>query len=229
MWLEILAVSLWGGLVALDTTAAFQILVSHPLVSCSIVGLMLGNFSLGFVIGIVLELVWLNEIPVGAAPFAEGNIGATVAAAVAVMTVEQTTRSGAVLFLSLMIGVLISVIGGRLVIFVRYVNSNLYHKLIEDQALSVRRIVQTHYTGIFFSFILGFFLTMTSVLLFAKVLFPALIYVIPERLDPALDLAMTAFLGVGCGVLFYMFFRRKKWWLIGLGLLGGVFSGFMIS
>jgi mannose/fructose/N-acetylgalactosamine-specific phosphotransferase system component IIC len=229
MWLEILAISLWGGLVALDTTAALQILISHPLVSCSIVGLILGNFSLGFIIGIVLELVWLNEIPVGAAPFAEGNIGATVAASVAIMTVEQTTRSSAVLFLSLMIGVLISVIGGRLVIFIRSVNSNLYHQLISDKALSVKRIAQTHYAGIFFSFILGFFLTMTSVLLFAKVLFPPLIHVIPERWDPALDLTMTTFLGVGCGVLFYMFFKLKKWWLIGLGLLGGVFSGFLSS
>ncbi|OGC08575.1 hypothetical protein A2V82_14655 [candidate division KSB1 bacterium RBG_16_48_16] len=229
MWLEILAVSLWGGLVALDTTAALQILVSHPLVSCSVVGLILGNFPLGFMIGIVLELVWLNEIPVGAAPFAEGNIGATVAASVAIMTVEQTARSGAVLFLSLMIGVLVSVIGGRLVIFVRYVNSNLYHKLINVQSLSTRRIVRTHYSGIFFSFILGFLLTMTSVLLFAKIMFPPLIHVIPERLDPALGLVMATFLGAGCGVLFYMFFKQKKWWLIGLGVLGGVFSGFLIS
>ena len=229
MWLEILAVSLWGGLVALDTTAALQILVSHPLVSCSVVGLILGNFPLGFMIGIVLELVWLNEIPVGAAPFAEGNIGATVAASVAIMTVEQTARSGAVLFLSLMIGVLVSVIGGRLVIFVRYVNSNLYHKLINVQSLSTRRIVRTHYSGILFSFILGFLLTMTSVLLFAKIMFPPLIHVIPERLDPALGLVMATFLGAGCGVLFYMFFKQKKWWLIGLGVLGGVFSGFLIS
>ena len=229
MWLEILAISLWGGLVALDTTAALQILVSHPLVSCSVVGLILGNFPLGFMIGIVLELVWLNEIPVGAAPFAEGNIGATVAASVAIMTVEQTARSGAVLFLSLMIGVLVSVIGGRLVIFVRYVNSNLYHKLINVQSLSTRRIVRTHYSGIFFSFILGFLLTMTSVLLFAKIMFPPLIHVIPERLDPALGLVMATFLGAGCGVLFYMFFKQKKWWLIGLGVLGGVFSGFLIS
>lgn len=229
MWLEILAISLWGGLVALDTTAALQILVSHPLVSCSVVGLILGNFPLGFMIGIVLELVWLNEIPVGAAPFAEGNIGATVAASVAIMTVEQTARSGAVLFLSLMIGVLVSVIGGRLVIFVRYVNSNLYHKLINVQSLSTRRIVRTHYSGILFSFILGFLLTMTSVLLFAKIMFPPLIHVIPERLDPALGLVMATFLGAGCGVLFYMFFKQKKWWLIGLGVLGGVFSGFLIS
>ena len=80
MLYRLVALSIWGGMVALDTTAVLQVLISHPLVSCSVVGFLLGNFKIAFMIGVVLELIWLNELPVGAAPFSEGNIGATVAA-----------------------------------------------------------------------------------------------------------------------------------------------------
>ena len=228
LWLDILTVSLWGGLVASDTTAALQIMISHPLVSCAVVGFLLGNFPLGFAVGIILELVWLNELPVGAAPFSEGNIGATVAAATAVVLFEQTGRQSPSMALALICGVFISIVGGHVVIFMRHVNSKLYSNLLNCKNLTDRRVRQTHLFGIFLLFINGFLLTAASLFLFAYFLLPKVLYYIPGSWDKILEPVSVSFFGVGCGVLLYMFYKREKWWLLIVGVLGGIgFAAFM--
>ena len=61
--------ALVAGALALDTTAAFQLMVSQPLVAGSIAGLVVGDPALGVAVGATLQLVWLGSLPVGAAPF----------------------------------------------------------------------------------------------------------------------------------------------------------------
>ena len=68
MWSDIFLASLWGGIVALDTTAVMQIMIARPMVACSIVGLLLGNFPLGFMIGIGLVVVEVNTVKHGERP-----------------------------------------------------------------------------------------------------------------------------------------------------------------
>ncbi len=96
---EIMLVSLWGGLVSMDTTAFLQIMTSRPIVACTVAGLILGNLQLGLLIGILLELAYISELPVGAAKFSESNVGAVSAAAVADLTIRQfPDRQDAVIF-----------------------------------------------------------------------------------------------------------------------------------
>ena len=94
MWLELIAISLWGGVVALDTAAAFQIMISQPLVACSVAGLILGNLPLGLMIGIFLQLLWMAEIPAGAAFTPESNVGSAAAAAIADAIDAEDVESG---------------------------------------------------------------------------------------------------------------------------------------
>ncbi|MBN2356183.1 PTS sugar transporter subunit IIC [candidate division KSB1 bacterium] len=221
MWDDWLLVSIWGGMVALDTTAAMQILISHPLVSCSVVGLLLGNFPLGFFIGIVLELLWLNELPIGAAPFSEGNIGATVAAAVAVLLAEQTGRTATVVSVSLLAGVLVALIGGRMVLLMRHINTYAYDTLLSKSRLSAGPIVQSHYFCVAYMFLAGMILTFVSTALFHLGL-GYLLRLLPPQVDVWMQPVIYAFLGVGSGVLIYIFFSRKNWWILCLGVAAGI-------
>jgi len=221
MWRDLLFISLWGGIVALDTTAAFQILISHPLVSGSVVGLMLGNFPLGFSIGIILELVWLNELPIGGAPFAEGNIGGTAAAATAIITFEQTSRYSPSIAFALLLAVFISWAGGQLVVLMRSVNGNIYQSLLDRKHIRIKDISRSHLFATSLSFVLGLALTAISVSVFAYWLFPEIIKSIPASTDKIFAPLGPAFLGAGCGVLLYMFYQRKHWWLFLATLLGG--------
>ena len=221
MWLELFAVSLWGGLVALDTTAAFQIMISQPLVACSIVGLLLGNFQLGFIIGIYLQLIWMGEIPAGAAFTSEGNIGACTGAAIAILSFEHSMRMAPAVAIALLLSIGIAFIGGKMVVLYRTVNSQIYQSLINADKLTIRQIEQAQYLGLAGSFLLGTVLVFVFTLIFGYFVVPAAIHLIPKNFDLFVMPVGYSFLGVGTGVLLYYYIKAKNWWLFGLGLLCG--------
>jgi len=51
----------------LDRTAAFQVMISRPIVAAPLTGWLLGEPQAGLQIGALLELLWLGRLPVGAA------------------------------------------------------------------------------------------------------------------------------------------------------------------
>ena len=58
-------VSVTGGALLLDRTAAFQTMVSRPLVAAPLIGWVLGNPLMGLAIGVVLEIIFIGDPPVG--------------------------------------------------------------------------------------------------------------------------------------------------------------------
>ncbi|MCK5540318.1 MAG: PTS sugar transporter subunit IIC [Deltaproteobacteria bacterium] len=72
MWLDFTSfiwltakVSLLGAFCALDRTAAFQVMLSRPLIAATLGGMLAGNLEIGLLLGVSLELYFLCEIPVG--------------------------------------------------------------------------------------------------------------------------------------------------------------------
>ena len=61
-----LGLGLVGGCVGLDRTAFFQGALARPLVGASLTGTVLGAPILGLWCGVLLELLWLAEAPLGA-------------------------------------------------------------------------------------------------------------------------------------------------------------------
>ncbi|RPI03576.1 MAG: hypothetical protein EHM72_01085 [Calditrichaeota bacterium] len=221
---EIILVSLWGGMVALDTTAVLQVMISRPLVACTTAGLILGNLPLGLTMGILLELLYVSELPVGAAPFAEGNVGSTAAATVAVLTARAAPeRTAAVIVISLLLAVMISILGGQLVNLMRRMNTHLYTRLSNRRQLKPRHINFAQAGGILMAFLIGFVCVMAASLLFPPLL-PLLIALIPINYDKILQPTMGGLLGAGCVFLVHMFWSqtRNKWLLLfgfGIGLI----------
>ena len=212
----------------MDTTAAFQFMISHPIVACGVVGLILGNFPLGFMVGIVLELIWLNEIPTGSAKFSEGNVGATVAAACAIFTASTTSRTFTSVVIALFIAVLVSILAGHLVGVMRSINTKIYDNLLECQDFSVGQIQKAHLKGILMSFILGFSVTFIALAVLIPYVLPHIVRFIPARFDSTIQPLITAFMGVGCGVLLYIFKDHKYWWLVFAGLILGLILFFVL-
>ncbi len=58
-------VSLLGAFCALDRTAFLQMMLSRPLVAATFAGALAGNWEIGLLIGVMLELCFLSEMPVG--------------------------------------------------------------------------------------------------------------------------------------------------------------------
>ncbi len=223
MWEEWLKVSLWGGVVALDTTAAMQILISHPLVSCSVVGLLLGNFQLGFLMGIFLELLWLNEFPIGGAPFSEGNLGATVAAALAILLTKEIDRPMVVIPLALMAGAAVASVGGHLVIFMRAINTHIYDALMARHQVNSALVSRSHHLCIALMWFAGASLTLVATVVLQYTL-AYMIPFIPVRIDRWLQPISYGFLGIGCGVLIYIYYSRKNLWALVVGVTLGILT-----
>lgn len=60
------AFGLLGGLLSLDRTAVLQTMASRPLVGATLAGWLVGDPALGLLAGLLLELLWLMDLPVGA-------------------------------------------------------------------------------------------------------------------------------------------------------------------
>lgn len=63
---EIILVSVTGGVIALDRTALFQIMISRPIVAAPLIGVVLGDPLTGIKAGLVTELLWIGQLPLGA-------------------------------------------------------------------------------------------------------------------------------------------------------------------
>jgi mannose/fructose/N-acetylgalactosamine-specific phosphotransferase system component IIC len=81
--MELLQLSVLGGLLALDATSVGQFMVSRPLVAGALTGWLLGEPQVGAAVGAILELYLLVSFPSGGSRFPEGATATVVAAAAA--------------------------------------------------------------------------------------------------------------------------------------------------
>ncbi len=57
--------SLVGGVLSLDKTAVFQTMVSRPIVVAPLTGYLLGAAEAGLMVGVIIELLMVGNLPVG--------------------------------------------------------------------------------------------------------------------------------------------------------------------
>ncbi|MCK5732721.1 MAG: PTS sugar transporter subunit IIC, partial [Candidatus Latescibacteria bacterium] len=159
-------VALIGGLVALDTTAGPQVMISQPIVACPVLGLLLGDLETGLLFGTVLELIWIGTVPAGASRFFDSNMAAVAAAGAAIWAMQRCglPRPTAVL-LSLGVVLPIGLLGSRMTVGVRKLNSHLIRKA-DSAARSGKsfRVSLYHGCGAGFSFIRGACLSLLGTL-----------------------------------------------------------------
>ncbi|MEK6698044.1 MAG: PTS sugar transporter subunit IIC [Nitrospirota bacterium] len=82
---HVLLIAVIGGVVGLDRTAVGQFMISQPIVAGPLTGWLLGDVNAGFVIGAVLELIWVMDMPVGNFVPADSTVAAVSATAIAAL------------------------------------------------------------------------------------------------------------------------------------------------
>ena len=107
-WGLLLALGVWA---ALDGVSVGQFMVSRPLVTASLTGLILGDPGTGLILGVFLEVVHLGGIPAGAARLPEPGPAAIPAAAGAIVL-----GGAGGLALGAAAGVLLAILGGWTVV-----------------------------------------------------------------------------------------------------------------
>jgi PTS system mannose-specific IIC component len=79
----IAAVFVLGGLAALDATPVAQTLLSQPLVTATILGLVWGDLRVALEVGVVLQILAASTMPIGARTPEDYAVGGVVGAGVA--------------------------------------------------------------------------------------------------------------------------------------------------
>ena len=93
---DCVVVGLIGGLLSLDRTGAFQVMISRPLVSAPLIGLVLGESTIGLSAGVLIELLYMADRPVGGyMPTHETALAVLVTAVSAAFMAGSGLSSGA--------------------------------------------------------------------------------------------------------------------------------------
>jgi len=156
--MEIVRVTLVGGLLALDGTSVGQFMLSRPLVAGALVGWILGEPALGLTIGAILELYLLVSFPTGGARFPEGATGTVVAVASA----AGSTAPGAIP-LAVGLGLVWGQLGGFSITALRHVNAHLVPQPGRAPRGSAD-VTWAHTLAVLLDFARGALVTLTGVL-----------------------------------------------------------------
>jgi len=111
-------------------------MVSRPVIIAPVVGVILGNPYAGLIVGAILELLWIDRIPIGIYVPPNDSIAAAFAASLAILTGQSL---GAVTNELMALAILIAIPFGILAkkIDVKIIESN---NLLSDQALAAARV-----------------------------------------------------------------------------------------
>jgi mannose/fructose/N-acetylgalactosamine-specific phosphotransferase system component IIC len=154
--MELMFLSVVGGVLALDATSVGQFMVSRPLVAGALVGALIGDPATGMFIGALLELYLLVSFPSGGARFPEGSTAAVVATATAVAVGDGP---GAIP-LGVAVGLIWGQLGGLSISLMRRLNG----KMVPDpEGTGSVRIVRAHLSALVLDFVRGALVTLSGI------------------------------------------------------------------
>lgn len=214
-----------GGLIALDTTAGPQVMVSEPLVSGTLLGLLFGMPETGVLLGMLFQLLWLGYMPLGAVRFTDHNMAAFVATASVLAAARVYGLNGelvrAAVLPATLFGILIGSVGLRLTDSIRYWSDTLSDRAVAElEAGSAPRIAYWHYTGMGVMFLKG--AGMTILFVPAGFFVCGLVRHLPTVGQQALSMGSLLIIGtVAASALRFYWLSGQRRYLL-LGSLGGV-------
>jgi mannose PTS system EIIC component len=147
--LQAIWLALAGMVVYLDTTAVAQLMISQPLIACPLWGFLVGRPEIGLFFGVTFQLIWLGSLPIGAAKFPEGNLGALVATALAARIAPTPTGEPAWIALAAaaVLGILTAMLGAEVTPKVRRVFATYAPRVVEAAKRGQRLRFTTLFLG----------------------------------------------------------------------------------
>ncbi|HYA87210.1 MAG TPA: PTS sugar transporter subunit IIC [Nitrospirota bacterium] len=159
----IVVISIVGGLLGLDRTAVGQFMVSQPLVAGPCTGWMLGDATAGLIIGIVLEMIWLLDMPIGNFVPADATVVTVSACAIAILGKPGGDTLSVISF-SLLLTTVMVPLTMQADAFIRKRNSKLMENLLSSNAENMAQaIARAHLSGISAFFLKSFVLCLVII------------------------------------------------------------------
>jgi mannose PTS system EIIC component len=179
---KIILLSFCGSLLCLDRIF-IQAMISRPVVIAPFVGLLLNNVYAGLVIGALVELFWIDRIPVGTYIPPNDSIVSVLATSVAILSSPGPGGTTPELVaLAIMITVPFGIIAQKIDNIIVKSNNVLSDRALEEaKNANIKAIERKNYLGLIkvFLFVVFYLLAVQAILI------PAVIWVYP-RLNAAM-------------------------------------------
>lgn len=208
--METIGISALIALFGLDQKHAFQLALSQPLILCSVIGLVLGDFQSAVYFGLFVQLIWLGNLPVGASTAPEGNLASAVGCLLFIQFGESYAQFGQVLLLIVFLyTVLVSFLGGELDVIMRNFNIRLFDFAIndirDDKKANIGKIVISALAIQYFVNLLF----ILSTVFFGKLFLGFVLNYFPAGPDPIWQYIDLAIIGTGIGMVMSVYKGRN--------------------
>jgi len=112
---DILIAALLGGVIVWDRSS-FLLLASEPLIICSAAGAYCGNLEQGVALGIWWQIIWMGELPIGAAKIPDGASGALISTLI-FLNLDNSFHQvrHITLTISILVGIAAAYLGGEFI------------------------------------------------------------------------------------------------------------------
>lgn len=214
-----------GGIAALDATPVAQTMLSQPLVTATVLGLVWNDLSTALQVGIVLQILAVSTQPLGARTAEDYAVGGVVGSGVALALVARQpfllVRDASAMT-GVMIGLLVALLGVPLIRWQRR-NNEALSRWCEDELRAGREgaLAAAHRAAIALAFAVGvgFCAVCLAVGLWAAT---RLVDHESLRLAKAWSLARPLWLGLGLAHVLHAFVERRllRGALFGAALVG---------
>lgn len=181
MVLKIILISFVGGLICLDRVF-IQAMISRPIVIAPVIGIILGNPYAGLIIGAILELFWMDRMPIGIYIPPNDSIAAAFAASLAILAGQSLgSVTKELMTLSILMAIPFGIVAKRIDVKIIESNNLLSDQALEEaKAVNIKAIERKVYLGLakvaIFYIVLLFLLQIIFI--------PALIWIYPNLPAP---------------------------------------------
>lgn len=178
MLIEIIIISLLGSLLCLDRVF-IQAMISRPVIIAPVIGLFFDNIYAGLMIGAIIELIWIDRLPIGTYIPPNDSITAVVATSIALLA---GSKSGGVspelIALAVLLAIPFGALAKQMDIMIIKSNDALSDKALQDAASNnIRGIEAKKYLGllkVFLSYAVFLLIVQTLLVSFVAWIFPRL-------------------------------------------------------
>lgn len=217
MWLEAILVGIIAGFGILDSRILGDNMFGRPIIIGPLVGLVLGDFQTGLVVGGTLELIFIGAVQVGASSTGDVVTASALGTAFAILS-----HQGAAVALTLAVPV--ALLADRVGDLARIVNTPLIHKA--DRYASegnIAGVERMHKIGFVVFFLNGFLPTFTMLMLGSPFM-NALIQSLPQWLLDGLLSGALLLPSIGFALLLQMMISKK---LVPFFILGFLLAAYL--
>jgi mannose/fructose/N-acetylgalactosamine-specific phosphotransferase system component IIC len=180
---EIILTAFCGSLLCLDRVF-MQAMISRPVVIAPLMGLLLGNLYAGLIIGAIIELIWIDRLPIGT--YIPPNDSLTAVLAVAIALISGSATGGVtpqIIALAVILAIPFGSLAKQMDVMIIQSNNVLSDQALRDaQENNLRAIERKNYLGLLkVFFFYGVFLLAAQ-----AVVIPLVIWGYPRLNEPLL-------------------------------------------